>query len=76
MVLFLNIKYIVGPGGRTLHKLESFVDVFTFVVDARGGPNTSLLDVLVLACLLAMFIIAMIMLGHYSIISSLARNGF
>ena len=71
----LNVKRIIGRGGRTLHKLESFTGVFVSIVDARDGSKLCFVG-RPWACLLAEFIVKMIMFGHYSIMESLARNGF
>ena len=70
-----DLKHIIGRGGRTLHKLESFVGVFASVVDTKTGPEICFVGC-PRACLLAEFIVEMIMGGHYSIMESLARNGF
>ena len=71
----LSLKHIIGRGGRTLHKLESFVGVFASVVDTKTGPEICFVRS-PHACLLAEFIVEMIVGGHYSIMESLARNGF
>ena len=70
----LSSKHIIGRGGRTLHKLESFVGVFASVVDTMTGPEICFVGS-PRACLLAEFIVEMIEGGHYSIMKSLARNG-
>ena len=76
MIVFpSSLKHIIGRGGRTLHKLESFVGVFAPVVDTKKGPEICFVGCLQ-ACLLAEFIVEMIVGGHYSIMESLARNGF
>ena len=71
----LSLKHIIGCSGRTLHKLESFVGVFASVVDTGTGPEICFVGP-PRACLLAEFIVERIMGGHYSIMESLARNGF
>ena len=71
----LSLKHIIGRGGRTLHKLESFVGVFASVVDTEMGPEICFVGS-PRACLLAEFIVEMIVGGHYSIMESLAMNGF
>ena len=71
----LSLKHIIGRGGRTLHKLESFVGVFASVVDTKTGPEICFVGC-PRACLPAEFIVEMIVDGHYSIMESLARNGF
>ena len=71
----LSLKHIIGRGGRTLHKLESFVGVFASVFDTETGPEICFVGC-PRACLLAEFIVEMIVGGHYSIMESLARNGF
>ena len=71
----LSLKHIIGRGGRTLHKLESFVGVFASVVDTGTGPEICFVGS-PRACLLAEFIVERIVGGHYSIMESLARNGF
>ena len=71
----LSLKHIIGRGGRTLHKLESFVVVFASVFDTEIGPEICFVGC-PRACLLAEFIVEMIVGGHYSIMESLARNGF
>ena len=35
----LRPKHVVGQGGRTLSKLESFVGLFAFVKDTRADPE-------------------------------------
>ena len=70
----VSLKHIIGRGGRTLHKLESFVGVFASIVDIETGPEICFVG-RPRACLLAEFIVEMIVGGHYSIIKSLARNG-
>ena len=70
-----SLKHVIGRGGRTLHKLESFVGVFASVVDTKTGPEICFVGC-PRACLLAEFIVEMIVGGHYSIMESLARNGF
>ena len=69
-----SLKHVIGRGGRTLHKLESFVGVFASVVDTETGPEVCFVG-RPQACLLAEFIVEMIVGGHYSIMESLARNG-
>ena len=75
IVSSLDVKHVIGRGGRTLHKLESFAGVFISVTDTRNGPDICLIG-RPRACLLAEFIVEMIVLGHYSIMESLAGNGF
>ena len=70
-----DLKHIIGRAGRTLRKLESFVGVFVSVVDTKTGPEICFVGC-PQACLLAEFIVEMIVGGHYSIMESLARNGF
>ena len=71
----MSLKHVIGRGGRTLHKLESFVGVFASVADTEMGPEICFVGS-PHACLLAEFIVEMIVGGHYSIMESLARNGF
>ena len=71
----MSLKHVIGRGGRTLHKLESFVGVFASVVDTRTGSEICFIGP-PRACLLAEFIVERIVGGHYSIMESLARNGF
>ena len=71
----MSLKHVIGRGGRTLHKLESFVGVFASVVDTGTGPEICFVGP-PRACLLAEFIVDRIVGGHYSIMESLARNGF
>ena len=71
----MSLKHVVGRGGRTLHKLESFVGVFASVVDTKTGPEICFVGP-PRACLLAEFVVERIVGGHYSIMESLARNGF
>ena len=70
-----SLKHVIGRGGRMLHKLESFVGVFASVQDIADGPIVCFVGC-PHACLLAEFIVEMIEGGLYSIIESLARNGF
>ena len=71
----MSLKHVIGRGGRTLHRLESFVGVFASVVDIGTGPEICFVGP-PRACLLAEFIVERIVGGHYSIMESLARNGF
>ena len=71
----MSLKHVIGRGGRTLHKLESFVGVFASVVDTGTGPEICFVGP-PRACLIAEFIVDRIVGGHYSIMESLARNGF
>ena len=71
----MSLKHVIGRGGRTLHKLESFVGVFASVVDTGTGPEICFVGP-PRACLIAEFIVERIVGGHYSIMESLARNGF
>ena len=71
----MSLKHVIGRGGRTLHRLESFVGVFASVVDTGTGPEICFVGP-PRACLLAEFIVERIVGGHYSIMESLARNGF
>ena len=70
-----EVKHIIGRGGHTLRKLESFVGVFAFVVD-RGGEAELVLVGRPRSCLLGEFIVELILMGHHSIMESLAANGF
>ena len=71
----LSLKHFIGRGGRTLHKLESFVAVFASIVDTETGPEICFVGG-PHACLLPEFIAEMIVGDHYSIMESLARNLF
>ena len=71
----ISLKHVIGRGGRTLHKLESFVGVFASVVDTKTGSEICFVGC-PRACLLAEFVVEMLVDGHYSIMESLARNGF
>ena len=59
-----------------LQKIENFLGVFAFVrEDASGDPKIVFVgqrDAIVLGD----FIVNMILMGHYTIMESLARSGF
>ena len=71
----LFLKHVIGQGGRTLCKGEISVVVFASMVHTKTSPDICFVGCS-RACLLAEIIVEMIVSGHYSIMESLAGNGF
>ena len=71
-----QLRHIIGRGGRMLHKLESFLGVFAFVREKADDHPDIVLVGQRHAIVLGEFIISMIIMGHYTIMDSLARVGF
>ena len=71
-----RLRHVIGRGGRMLQKIESFLGVFAFVrEDASGDPKVVFVGQRH-AIVLGDFIVNMILMGHYTIMESLARAGF
>ena len=69
------LKHVIGRGGRTLRKIESFAGVFAFVEDTNKGPQIALAGC-PRACILAEFLVEMLEGSNYSIMESLVEHGF
>lgn len=73
-----RLRHIIGRGGRVLRRIESFCGVFLLVSDFPSDSREG--DVGIIgprrACLLAEFVIEMLVGGNFSILTSLAHHGF
>lgn len=69
------VKHIIGNGGHTLCKIESFVSVFTYIEDMGQGTQIALISC-PWAYILAEFTVEMLEGGHYSIMESLVEHRF
>ena len=73
-----SLRHIIGRGGRVLRQLESFFGTFIMISDLASSYTVGEVGIIGprRACILTEFAIEMIMGGHYSILASLAENGF
>ena len=71
-----RLRHVIGRGGRMLHKLERFLGVFAFVKDTANDDPKIVLVGQRHGVVLGEFIVNMIIMGHYTIMESLARAGF
>ena len=71
-----HLRHIIGRGGRMLQKLENFLGVFAFVREKADNRPEIVLVGQRHTVVLGEFIINMLVMGHYTIMDSLARAGF
>lgn len=68
-----SLKHVIGKGGRTLAKIEDLAQCMISVLDC--GANMAHLHFLGDSSGLGRFLASALSHGHYSVLSTLARNG-